>query len=243
MKQVSQSIKDGRIQVLDVPPPALRPHGVLVRTAWSLISAGTERAKMDLGQKSLVGKARSRPDQVAQVMAKVRREGVLSTYRTVKARLEEQNPLGNSSAGVVMDVGELAGGFRPGDRVACAGGEYANHAEFAYVPGTLCARVPEGVGMDEAAFSTIGAIAMQGVRQSGAALGDRVAVVGLGLLGQITVQLLLAAGCEVAGVDIDVGRCIAAERLGAHAATAATGAIAAAELAGLTRGLGFDAVQ
>ena len=242
MKQVSQSIKDGRIRVLDVPPPALRPHGVLVRNAWSLISAGTERAKIDLGQKSLLGKARSRPDQVAQVVAKVRRDGLLQTYHTVMARLEEENPIGYSCSGVVLDVGELAGGLRPGDRVACGGGEYANHAEFVYVPGTLCVRVPEEVGLDEAAFATVGAIALQGVRQSGVTLGDRVAVIGLGLLGQITVQLLRAAGCEVAGLDPDPRRCNLAAGLGAAMVSSDIGEDGLRSLVAATAGLGFDAV-
>jgi predicted dehydrogenase len=242
VKQVSQSIKDGLVQVLDVPPPALRPHGVLVRTAWSLLSAGTERAKVDLGQKSLVGKARSRPDQVAQVVAKVRRDGLLSTYRTVMARLEEQNALGYSSAGVVMDVGELAGGFKPGDRVACGGGDYANHAEFAYIPGTLCVPVPENVGLDEAAFATVGAVALQGVRQSGVVLGDRVAVIGLGLVGQMTVQLLRAAGCEVAGIDPAEARCALAARFGAATVTSDSGEAGARALVAATGGLGYDAV-
>jgi predicted dehydrogenase/threonine dehydrogenase-like Zn-dependent dehydrogenase len=242
VKQVSQSMKDGRIQVLDVPPPTLRPHGVLVRTAWSLLSAGTERAKVDLGQKSLVAKARSRPDQVAQVVAKVRRDGVLSTYRTVMARLEEQNALGYSSAGVVMDVGELAGGFRPGDRVACGGGDYASHAEFAYVPGTLCVPVPDGIGLDEAAFATVGAVALQGVRQSGATLGDRVAVIGLGLLGLMTVQLLRAAGCEVAGVDPAETRCTLAAGFGAASVTSDSGEAGARSLVAATGGQGYDAV-
>lgn len=242
MKQVAQSIKDGRIQVLDVPPPTLRPHGVLVRNAWSLISAGTERAKVETGRKSLIGKARSRPDQVAQVIAKVRRDGVLSTYQTVKARLEELNPLGYSTAGVVTAVGELAAGHKPGDRVACGGGDYANHAELVYVPATLCVPVPEEVGLDEAAFATVGAIAMQGVRQSGAALGDRVAVIGLGLLGQITVQLLRAAGCEVAGVDLNASRCALAAGFGAGTVTTDAGAAGARALLAATSGVGYDAV-
>lgn len=242
MKQVSQSLRDGRIQVLDVPAPTLRPHGVLVQTAWSLISAGTERAKVETGQKSLVGKARSRPDQVAQVVAKVRRDGLLQTYQTVKARLEEQNPIGYSSAGMVTTVGELAGGFKPGDRVACGGGEYANHAEVAYVPGTLCVAVPEEIGLDEAAFATVGAVALQGVRQSGATLGHRVAVIGLGLLGQITVQLLHAAGCEVAGVDPDSARCILAAAFGAGTVTSDSGGAGVQTLLAATAGLGYDAV-
>ncbi len=235
-------MKDGRIEVLDVPMPALRPQGALVRTAWSLISAGTEGAKVDLGQKSLLAKARSRPDQVKQVMDKVRSEGVLRTYRTVKARLEEQSPIGYSSAGVVTQLGELAAGLAVGDRVACGGGDYANHAECAYVPATLCARVPEGVGLDEAAFATVGAVALQGVRQSGVTVGDRVAVIGLGLVGQITVQLLRAAGCEVAGADLDEGRCAAVATFGALTATSASGAVAAKELLAATGGVGYDAV-
>jgi predicted dehydrogenase/threonine dehydrogenase-like Zn-dependent dehydrogenase len=242
VKQVSQSIKDGRIQVLDVPPPTLRPHGVLARTAWSLISAGTERAKVETGQKSLVGKARSRPDQVAQVVEKVRRDGLLSTYRTVKARLEEENPIGYSSAGIVMSAGELAGGFTAGDRVALGGGEYANHAEIVYVPGTLCVPVPDEVGLDEAAFATVGAVALQGVRQSGVTLGDRVAVIGLGLVGQLTVQLLRAAGCEVAGVDLDSARCALAAGFGAGKVTSAKPDSAARTLLAATGQRGYDAV-
>jgi predicted dehydrogenase/threonine dehydrogenase-like Zn-dependent dehydrogenase len=242
VKQVSQSLKDGRVEVLDVPKPELRPHGVLVRTAWSLISPGTEGAKVDMGQKSLLGKARSRPDQVRQVVDKVRSDGILRTYRTVKARLEEQGPIGYSSAGVVIGVGELAAGVAVGERVACGGGDYANHAEYAYVPATLCARVPEGVELDEAAFATVGAVAMQGVRQSGVTVGDRAAVVGLGLVGQLTVQLLLAAGCEVAGVDLDEARCRSARDLGAAVVTAATGSVAARELLSATGGVGYDAV-
>ena len=242
MKQVTQSMKDGRIEVLNVPAPALRPQGALIHTAWSLISAGTEGAKIDLGQKSLVAKARSRPDQAKQVLDKVRREGVLRTYRTVKARLEERNAIGYSSAGVVTQVGELAAGFAVGDLVACGGAEYANHAEYAYVPATLCARVPDGVGLDQAAFATVGAVALQGVRQSGATVGDRVAVIGLGLVGQITVQLLRAASCEVAGADPNKGRCAAVTALGAVAVTSESGAAAATQLAAATGGLGYDAV-
>lgn len=242
MKQVAQSIMDGRMQVLDVPAPTLRPHGVLVNACWSLISAGTERAKADLGQKSLVGKARSRPDQTAQMVAKIRRDGLLSTYRTVKARIEELNPIGYSCAGVVTGVGELAGGCQVGDRVACGGGGYANHAEVVYVPGTLVVPVPKEVSLDEAAFATVGAIALQGVRQSGVVLGDQVAVIGLGLLGQLTVQLLRAAGCEVAGMDLDASRCSLAASFGASVVTHAQADTAIRELMAATKERGFDAV-
>ncbi|OFW57003.1 MAG: hypothetical protein A2133_08430 [Actinobacteria bacterium RBG_16_64_13] len=241
MKQVSQSMKDGRIRVVDVPPPTLRPHGILARTAWSLISAGTEKAKVDLGQKSMAAKARSRPDQVAQVVEKIRRDGVLQTYRTVMARLEEANPIGYSSAGVVAAVGELAGGFKPGDLIACGGGDYANHAEIVYVPGTLCVPVTDGVGLDEAAFATVGAVALQGVRQAGMTLGDRVAVIGLGLVGQITVQLLRAAGCDVAGMDPDPKRCEIAAKFGASMLTSDIGG-AAGQMQANTANVGYDAV-
>ena len=176
------------------------------------------------------------------MLDKVRQEGVLRTYRTVKARLEERNAIGYSSAGVVTQVGELAAGLAVGDLVACGGAEYANHAEYAYVPATLCARVPDGVGLDQAAFATVGAVALQGVRQSGATVGDRVAVIGLGLVGQITVQLLRAAGCEVAGADPDAGRCAAVAAFGAVTATSESGSAAARQLAAATGGLGYDAV-
>ena len=242
MKQVSQSFSDGRIRVSDVPAPASRPHGALVRTAWSLISAGTERAKVDLGQKSLLAKARSRPDQVKQVLDKVRKDGLLSTYQTVKTRLEEQAPIGYSSAGVVLAVGELAAGLSVGDRVACAGAEYANHAEVVYVPANLCALVPGDVGLDDAAYGTVGAIAMQGVRQASVSLGDDVAVIGLGLVGQLAVQMLHAAGCRVAGVDLDPARCELAVSLGTEAAWTGEAAELAQRGEAFTAGRGFDAV-
>ena len=151
-------------------------------------------------------------------------------------------PIGYSSAGVVTQVGELAPGLPSATAWPVAGAEYANHAEYVYVPATLCARVPDGVGLDEAAFATVGAVALQGVRQSGATVGDRVAVIGLGLLGQITVQLLRAAGCEVAGADLDGARCAAAAAIGAVAATSETGSAAARQLAAATGGVGYDAV-
>jgi len=242
VKQVSQSFSDGQIMISDVPAPALRPHGVLVRTAYSLISAGTERAKVDLGQKSLLAKARSRPDQVKQVLDKVRKDGLLQTYQTVKTRLEEQAPIGYSSAGVVLAVGELAAGLTVGDRVACAGAEYANHAEMVYVPANLCAVVSDAVGLDDAAYSTVGAIAMQGVRQAGVSLGDNVAVIGLGLLGQLAAQMLHAAGCRVAGVDLDPAKCELAVSLGTEAAWTGEAAELAQRGKAFPAGRGFDAV-
>jgi polar amino acid transport system substrate-binding protein len=218
MKQIAQSQRGGELRVVEVPVPALRPEGLLVRTAYSLISAGTERAKVDLARKSLVGKAMARPDQVAQVVRMARQAGIGATFHKVMNRLDALSPLGYSSAGVVVGVGDDVRDFAVGDRVACAGAGYANHAEYVYVPRNLCARVPDGVGLDEAAFATVGAIALQGIRQSGALLGECVGVIGLGLLGLMTVQMLRSAGCRVAGFDPNGERCDLARRFGAEVA-------------------------
>ena len=188
VKQVTQSMRDGRIEILDVPVPASRrPQGALIRTAWSLISAGTEGAKIDLGQKSLVAKARSRPDQVKQVLDKVRQDGVLRTYRTVKARLEERNADRLQLRRGRHAVGELAPASAVGDRVACGGADYAKHAEVDYVPATLWRAFPTASdGGGGVRHRRRGRVA--GRAPGGATVGDRVAVIGLGLLGQITVQ-------------------------------------------------------
>jgi predicted dehydrogenase/threonine dehydrogenase-like Zn-dependent dehydrogenase len=175
-------------------------------------------------------------------MDKVRKDGLLQTYQTVKTRLDEQAPIGYSSAGVVIAAGELASGVEVGDRVACAGAEYANHAEVVYVPSNLVAKVPDGVDLADAAYSTVGAIAMQGVRQAGVSLGDCVAVIGLGLLGQLAAQMLRAAGCRVAGIDLDGRKCELALGLGAEAAWAGENAELVQRGLGLTGGRGFDAV-
>lgn len=203
MKQVVQNFKTGELSVQDVPPPAVRPGGVLVRTVRSLISAGTERGTVSVGQSSLVGKARQRPDLVKQVIDNVRREGIAATMQKVRTRLESLKPLGYSASGVVVGVGDGVTDVRIGDRVACAGATYANHAELIFVPRNLCAAIPDGVSFDDAAYSTLGAIALQGVRQADVRLGESVAVIGLGLIGQLTVQLLRASGCRVVGIDLD----------------------------------------
>ena len=242
MKQVSQAFSEWRIVVHDVPCPACGPHRVLVRNASSLISAGTERAKVDLAQKSLIAKARSRPDQVKQVLDKVRRDGVLQTYQTVKTRLEEQSPIGYSSAGTVLAVGELVADVSVGDRVACAGAEYANHAEIVSVPANLCVPVPDRADLAWAAYATVGAIALQGIRQADITLGDNVAVIGLGLLGQLAAQMLKGAGCVVAAVDLDERKCELATSLGADAAWTDESASIVQRGLALTKGRGFDAV-
>ena len=202
MKQVVQRLRDGRIEVLEVPCPELTPHGVLVDVRASLLSAGTERSKVETGRESLIGKARSRPDQVQQVIEKARKDGIRDTIDAVRSRLDAWSGLGYSSAGVVLEAGSKVRDLAPGDRVACGGGDYAVHAEVDYVPGNLAVRVPDGVTFEEAAFATVGSIAMHGVRQADVRVGERVAVIGMGLIGQLAGQILRAAGCTVHGVDL-----------------------------------------
>jgi len=206
VKQILQNARTGSLEVVDVPAPAVGAGQVLVRNAYSVMSPGTEKMAMDFARKSMLGKARSRPDLVKQVTRKLRQEGPLPTYRTVMNRLDAPQPLGYASAGIVERVGEGVHSLAPGDRVACAGAGYANHAELIIVPENLTAHVPEGLGLDKAAFATLGAIAMQGLRVGDPTLGEVVAVIGLGLIGQLAVQLLLANGCRVYGIDLDSKR-------------------------------------
>ena len=181
----------------------LSTEGVLVDVRASLLSVGTEKSKVEAGRQGLVGKARARPDQAREVVEKARRDGVRETVRAVRTRLDQPTALGYSAAGLVLEVGANVRGISPGDRVACGGGDYAVHAEVVHVPGNLCVRLPHTVEYDSAAFATVGSIAMHGVRQADVRLGERVAVIGLGLVGQLTAQLLRASGCEVVGIDLD----------------------------------------
>lgn len=241
MKQILQNQRTGELKVADVPIPVLQRGRVLVRTAASLVSAGTERMSLQLAQKSLLGKARERPDLVKQVVQKYKTEGLVSTVNAVRAKLETNKSLGYSAAGIVMEVGQEVTGLRAGDRVACAGADFASHAEMLSVPQNLCVRLPEEVGFEAGAFGTLGAIALQGLRLAEPTLGEAVAVIGLGLLGQLTVQLLKANGCRVFGIDLDPAKVELARALGADAAS-----ISAPETAQVvidwTRGRGADAV-
>ena len=189
--------------MIEAPPPVVLPEGVLVDVRATLLSAGTERSTAQVARQGLIGKARARPDQARAVLDRARRDGVRSTLEAVRTRLEEPSALGYSSAGIVLEVGERVTGLRVGDRVACAGGGHAVHAELNYVPGNLCVRLPDGVSFEAGAFTTVGSIAMHGVRQADARLGERVAVIGLGLVGQLVCRLLSAAGCHVVGVDLN----------------------------------------
>ncbi|MEO8433346.1 MAG: bi-domain-containing oxidoreductase [Pyrinomonadaceae bacterium] len=215
MKQVIQDLRTHDLRVADVPPPVAQRGRVLVRTAASLISAGTERMTVEMGNRSLLGKARERPDLVKQVIHKAQTEGVLNTLNAVRAKLDSVTPLGYSASGIVIGAGEDVTEFRPGDRVACAGAGYASHAEVLSVPRNLCVRLPENVDFARGAFGTLGAIALQGLRLASPTLGESCVVIGLGLVGQLTVQLLKANGCRVFGIDLDKQRIELARQLGA----------------------------
>ncbi|KAA0939372.1 bi-domain-containing oxidoreductase [Streptomyces apricus] len=242
MKQVVQNYKSGELAVLDVPVPGCKPGGVLVRSAYSLISTGTELMKVSEAGMSMVGKARSRPDQVAKVMQSVATNGVPATYRKVMGKLDSYTPLGYSLCGVVEQVGEGVDDVKTGDLVACAGNEHALHAELNWVPKNLYAPVPDGLAPRHAAFGTVGSIAMQGVRQGEPQLGEVALVVGLGLIGQLVAQLLTASGVRVVGADPDPARCELAERLGAAACGDPGSAAVESAVAELTGGHGVDQV-
>ncbi len=217
MKQIAQNYKTGDLTLLDVPAPACKRGGILVRTEFSLVSMGTEAMKIRESKLSLLGKARARPDQVKKVMQTLSQQGPVATYKKVMNRLDSYTPLGYSISGVVVEVGEGVREFTVGQRVACGGNLHALHAEFNWVPRNLCVPVPDSVKGEHAAFATVGAIAMQGFRQSEAKLGEIACVIGLGLLGQILVQILRAAGIKVVGIDIVEDRCLLAQTLGAEA--------------------------
>jgi len=215
VRQVVQNYNTGELRVEDVPAPVCRAGALVVRTAYSLVSAGTERMKVDQARMSLIAKARARPDKVRQVIQSVRQAGLMETIHKVSERLDALTPLGYSLAGTVVEVGSGIDEFAVGDRVVCAGEGIACHAEFVCVPRNLCAHVSDGVDLKDAAFATVGAIAMNGVRQAGVTLGDSVLVVGLGLVGLLAVELLKAAGCRVMGVDVDSDKLELARRCGA----------------------------
>jgi polar amino acid transport system substrate-binding protein len=206
VKQIVQSPKSGKLELVEVPAPAPAPGQVIVRNHFSVVSPGTEKMAIDFARMNLLSKARSRPDLVKQVLRKVQQEGPLPTFRAVMNRLDVPQPLGYSCAGIVESVGAGVGLFAPGDRVACAGAGYANHAEWVSVPENLVARLPDDLALEKAAFATLGAIALQGLRIAGPTLGEVGAVIGLGLIGQLSVQLLRANGCRVLGIDVDTAR-------------------------------------
>lgn len=204
MKQLIQNFKSGELYIDEVPFPSIDSGQVLVANRFSLISAGTEKTTVSTAQASLLGKARKRPDLVKQVLKNYKKEGFKATLEKVRTKLDSLSPLGYSSAGIVLASMDKNGKYKPGDIIACAGIGYASHAEVICVPENLTAKVPDGVDFEDASFTTLGAIALQGIRQADPKIGEHVCVIGLGLLGQITCQILKANGCNVFGIDVSM---------------------------------------
>ncbi len=242
MKQILQSFKTGEMWLADVPAPLCKAKGVVVRTVASFVSAGTERMLASFAKKNLVGKALQMPDQVKKVIRKMKTEGVFATLEKVQAKLDQPIPLGYSCAGVVVEAGTQAGGLAVGDRVACGGAGFANHAEFNYVPRNLVVKLPDSVSFEDASCATVGSIALQGVRQCDLRLGESVAVIGLGLLGQLAVQMAKASGCRVIGFDPNKSRCELAGGALPEAGVRCVSENLVEEALAFTGGYGVDAV-
>jgi len=239
MKQVVQNFKTGQTEIVEVPIPRIKKGHILVKTAASLVSAGTERNLVEFAQKSLVGKARSRPELMKQVIEKAKREGLITTIESALNRLDQPLALGYSSAGTIVEIGPDVKNFKPGDRVVCAGGGYAVHAEYAIIPINLTAHLTESVSFEEGAFATMGAIALNGLRLAHPQIGESTAIIGLGLLGFLTAQIAKAAGCSVVGTDINPTRLRLAKKMGLHALTNKQ---VSDQFLAITEGIGFDHV-
>lgn len=241
MKQVVQPAGGGPVEVLDVPIPTIQPTQVLVRTEATLISIGTERAVTQLAQSSLVAKAKARPDLVRQVLVKAKNDGLADTLSSVRTRLAEDVELGYSGAGTIIEVGDQVRGLRPGMRVATAGGGYASHAEYQAVPELMCVPIPDDVRSDQAAFATVASIGLHGLRLADLSLGSSVVVVGLGLIGQLTTRMALAAGHRVFGIDVRPEPIEMAEAHGASGGIE-SGSVTTKEILEWTKGRGADAI-
>jgi predicted dehydrogenase len=242
MKQIIQNYKSGELKVLEVPLPLIRKGGVLVRNYFSVISAGTERATFKVSEKGYLGKALEKPEQVKQIIQTAKSLGLKKTFDLVMNKLNIPIALGYSSSGTVIEVGNDAYEFQIRDGVACAGQGYASHAEVIFVPKNLCVKIPDGVQFDEAAFTTLGAIALQGIRNADVCLGETVAVIGLGLIGLLTVQLLKAAGCVVIAFDIDSTAVENGSKCGADYSFHADSDDVYSSVQSLTQNHGVDAV-
>ncbi len=238
MKQVLQNLRNGETIVEEVPAPGLGGGSVLIQTRASLISAGSERMLVEFGKGSLIAKARSQPEKVRQVLDKIKTDGLMPTLEAVFSKLDEPLPLGYCNAGVVLEVGPGVAEFKPGDRVISNG----SHAEIVCVPKNLCAKIPDDVTDEQAAFTVLASIGLQGVRLLNPTLGEKFVVYGLGLIGLITVQLLRASGCEVLGVDVNADRLKLAEGYGAKVVNAAAGGDPVTAAGAWTDGKGVDGV-
>ena len=238
MKQIFQNLKTGETLLEDAPCPRVLPGQLLIRTSATLVSAGTERMLVEFGKASLLNKARQQPDKVRQVLDKMRTDGALPTIEAVRSKLDQAIPLGYCNAGTVLEVGPGVEGFVAGDRVASNG----KHAEVVSVPANLCARIPDSVGDEAAAFMVIGAVALQAIRLAQPTLGEAVVVTGLGLVGLLTVQILRAQGCRVLGADFDRSKLALARRFGAETVDLSAGEDLVARSQVFSRGRGVDAV-
>lgn len=238
MKQVLQSLRDGTTEVAEVPCPSVRPGQLLIRTSRTLVSVGTERMLVEFGKAGWIEKARQQPDKVRMVLDKMKTDGVVPTIESVLNKLDQPLPLGYCNVGRVIAVGSGVSGFAEGDLVMSNG----KHAEVVSVPVNLCARVPEGVSEDQAAFTVLASIALQGIRLIAPTLGETVAVTGLGLIGQVAVQLLKANGCRVLGIDFDRAKLDMARRFGAEVVDLGAGEDPVAVAQRFSRGRGVDAV-
>jgi Zn-dependent alcohol dehydrogenases len=214
MLQIIQNYRTGKIELADVPIPNCSSNNILVKNIASLISIGTERSIIELGKKSLLGKAKARPDLLKRFLNKAKKEGFLKTFQEALGRLDNPTPLGYSSAGIVVAVGNNIHKFSPRDRVACIGAGYASHAEYVTVPEHLCCKIPDNVSFEEASFGMLGIIALHGIRCANLTFGENVAVIGLGLLGLLSIQILKAYGCKVIGFDIDSSKVNLSKEIG-----------------------------
>src|SRR3989344_1059795 len=241
MKQVFQNPKSGKTKVEEITPPALKSGGVLVKTRFSLISPGTERNIINVSKKNILQKAKERPDYVAKFLLLVKTKGIKAAWQVAKSKLETDIALGYSVSGVVEAVSQGVSEFRAGDRVACAGQDYASHAEVVFAPKNLAVKIPNNVSDEEAAFGTVGAIVLQGIRRAELSQGESVAVIGLGLLGQIAVKILKAYGHPVIAIDVDKKKTAQSLKNGADKAVL-PGENHTGVVNGLTQGRGADAV-
>ena len=242
MKQITQNLKKGSLTIEDVPVPVCKSNGVLIKTLYSAVSIGTEKMKLKNADMNYLQMAKEKPEQAKQVINTAAQQGVKAAYRKVLNKLNSPSPLGYSCSGEIVKVGLNVKNLKVGDIVACGGGGYANHSEVNFVPQNLCAKIPDGVDLKEASLTTIASIALQGLRRAEVQIGENIAVIGLGLLGQILVQLINANGCRAYGFDLDSSKVQLAEEQGAIFAIVPEKTDYSEEIASLTNGYGCDAV-